>query len=588
MCGIAGIILDSKDRNLESLMEPLAEGIRYRGPDGVHSYQDPAGKFLFVHSLLKIMDKSDKSIQPISDEMGNVMILNGSIYNFEKLKKTYSLDPSYNDTQCLFSLLKTKGEKILPELEGMFAMAYYDVQNKYFLLARDRFGEKPLFYTSHEGALLFASSRRSLWNAGVPRVVDKNTALDFLCYNKLGVLQDLYVGIQQLRAGHYVKQNSFTHFEQIPIERISISEQGFDEVMRDSLEDAYQSDYPVAHSLSGGIDSGGLLSYSLEQGAPSVFSFRSIGYERDESEKVKTIEKYLNLDKVEWVQFPDDSLEILEDWKRISAIQEEPLASPSSMAQYYLYRKISHQSYRVLLEGQGSDEIFCGYPKYFMGLLFDHQISNSYIHSKSSPSEKKNWYKYLLYKFSPSAYRKLYRKKGKKIAQKYCIKSEFWNQYKAQINDEGIVAASGGVRKQMDWDSYQDLFVYILRTADRTSMYHNLELRLPYLHSGILSLASQLDDNELWRDGYFKYFLRNALKGKLPESILWEKNKNGFEAPLEVFIKEPGFSVLFAEASNYFFELGWTESKELKLDLENSDDQMMAWKFVSLYLALSS
>ncbi len=588
MCGIAAYIKFGGDQIPKHCAENLAEGIVHRGPDGTHVMHDAQERFVFVHTLLKIMDKSDGAIQPIQDDEGNVLIFNGSIYNYQELKSQYKLDADLNDTHTLFALLKIQGKRILGELEGMFALIYFDASQQHFLIARDRFGEKPLFYAhTSSGDLILASERKSLWNLGIPKKPKVATALNFLLYNDLGGLTELYEDIDYLAPGHFAVITD----GDIKTQEISYGkedeEKSLDACMLNSVKLTHIADFPIAHTLSGGIDSGGLLSYSKEIGRPEVFSFRSPGAVEDESTRTQRIAIFQGLNKVHWVEFPEPE-QILQDWRVLSQIHEEPLASPSSLAQYYLYQKIAETGHRVVLEGQGSDELFCGYTYYFEGLLSDKIPSAKYILHESNQEERRTWRKWFLHKLSPYVYQKLYRQKGMKIANMIHLDKTIWQQYQGHISDQRMKAAGQGVRNQMKRDRNLGLFQYILRTADRSSMFQHIEVRLPYLNSNIIDLSARLQLPELWQSGYFKYYLRKYWKGRLPDDILWRKEKNGFEAPYDKLLAHEEFKNLLKEATYYFHNMGWLARDE-PIEEKNIEPllyQIMAWKMVSLYLAI--
>ncbi len=590
MCGIAAYINIKDRKSISDYAGMLAEGIAHRGPDGLRSYADPDSRFLFIHSLLKIMDRSDAASQPIKDSLGNVLIFNGSIYNYKDLQSKYALSENLNDTQTLLALLGVKGAAILQEIEGMFALVYFSAKEEKYLVARDRYGEKPLFY-AHDplGNWVLASERKSIWNVGVEKQVNKYVALDFLLYNKLGSLCSLYSSVAMVPPGHYgyIRGDNEISFEPIPF-LDDVPSGSWDEIMQRSIELSNISDFPIAHTLSGGIDSGGLLSYVSEKRMPEVYSFSSPGFENDEKENTQLVAEKLGIEKVNWVHFPDRISQIMEDWKEISRIHEEPLASPSSMAQYYVYKNIAKDCYRVVLEGQGSDEHFCGYTYYFEGILSEGIVSSAYLLAEATKMEKKTYQKWRLYKSFKPLYSKLYKSKARKLAISIGINQEVWKEYSLGIKDERMESASKGVRNQMSEDRVHGLFQYILRTADRSSMYNHVEVRLPYLYSDIINTAKKLDNQYYWKDGYYKTFLRMKFAKRLPEEIVTQKKKVGFEAPFGLIVESKIFQKYLEEAYAYFKNLGWL-SPHAKLEHKSLDTDtynLLAWKIVALYFAI--
>ncbi len=590
MCGIAAYLNFNQRDSISDFAGLLAEGIAHRGPDALHSYSDPDSRFLFVHALLKIMDRSKAAIQPIRDAEGNVMVFNGSVYNYKDLQKKYNLSSSLNDTQTLMKLLGTQGASIFYQIEGMFALIYYAADTGKFLVARDRYGEKPLFMARCPmGNIALASERKSLWNLGIDKKVNPMVAMDFLFYHKLD-LSALYLNIQAIPPGHFAYIESSADADFIPI-KYSTDDDGedWDSLMHKSVRHAHVADFPVAHTLSGGIDSGGLLSYVVETQKPDVYSFTSPGFVHDEKEASSQVARSLGIEEVKWVTFPKSISALMADWKEISRIHEEPLASPSSMAQFYIYKQIARDMHRVVLEGQGSDEHFCGYTYYYLGLLTDNIPSLQYILTESTPAEKTMYKKWLMYKNLKPLYKKMYVRKGHHLAQAMGFSPDMWKEYASAIVDPKMKAAQyGGVRHQMEEDRLHGLFQYILRTADRSSMYNHLEVRLPYLNSGIISRALALEDEDYWYEGYYKKYLRDSLSARLPKNILEQKKKIGFEAPYGRVVESIVFKRELDTALDYFKKLGWlqpqSELKSSMLDPETYN--LLAWKIVALYYAI--
>ncbi len=591
MCGIAAYLNFKQRKSISDFAGHLASGIAHRGPDGIRSYEDEQGRFLFIHSLLKIMDRTDAARQPVRDEQGNVLIYNGSIYNYKELQKKYNISSSLNDTLTLLLLLRSVGPEVLSEIEGMFALVYFSAQDASYIVARDRYGEKPLFYaTCPLGNLVLASERKSIWNIGVEKQVNKFVALDFLLYHQLGNLSGLYHHIQAVPPGHYavLRDESVPNFIPIHYPENYKGTENWDALMRKSVELTHIADFPIAHTLSGGIDSSGLLSYVVEKGEPEVFSFTAPNYARDEQAATQKSADYLGISQVQWVEFPQSPKTIIEDWARISRIHEEPLASPSSMAQYYVYQQVSDQGFRVLLEGQGSDEHYCGYNWYFAGLLSDGAIPLSYLMSKASAQERKTYRKWRLHKYMRFLYNRLYKSKGKRLAKVIHVEDKLWKEYAKGLQDSKFAVAREGVKSQMTADRRQGLFQYILRAADRSSMYHNVEVRLPFLYSHIIEQASALSDAQYWEQGYYKAYLREQLQGRIPADILTQKAKIGFEAPYGRIIESKKFKEVLVEATLYLQELGWLKkgSKLLPTAIDTDTYNLMAWKIVALYFAI--
>jgi asparagine synthase (glutamine-hydrolysing) len=557
MCGIAGIIqLPSAGYTGEQLAK-MTLALAHRGPDGEGHYSNADQTALLGHRRLSIIDRTDAGQQPMEYRGRYRIVHNGEIYNYKELKaeleqKGYSFR-SQTDTEVIVAAYDCWKEECLTRFDGMFAFAIWDEQKRELFAARDRFGEKPFFFFHDQHRFLFASEMKALWSVGIDKVPNQKMLFNFITIGYTGNPENreetFYEKIRQLPPASYLKFSLVyfqymisTWWEMDPeFEDKEITEaeaiEEFTTLFQSSVKRRLRSDLPVGTSLSGGLDSSSIVAmiHSLHHPNNSQQTFTAAfdGFEKDESAFASSVAREFNLQQ-HIARFTADDL--LNDWDKLCYHQEEPFGSSSIYAQYKVYEKAREEGITVLLDGQGADEILAGYSSYY------------------------KWYWQELFRK-----RKLYRSKELQYARERGIheKFDYRNMIAAYfpayatvvLERHYLVKAIGHKDLTPDFVQLQSKEAYyappeyftlngvlhfntcthglneLLRFADRNSMAHGREVRLPFLDHELVEFVFSLPAHFKIRQGWSKWLLRKSMDKKLPDSINWRTGKVGFEPP---------------------------------------------------------
>lgn len=384
MCGICGVLNPKGITEEEQLaIERMKSTLTHRGPDGASTYLDPDGLIILGHTRLKIIDLSERAAQPMPNETGDVWVAyNGEIYNFLELRRALEQQghcfKSASDTEVLVHLYEEKGERMLEDVNGMFAFALWDRARRRLLLVRDRLGVKPLVYTQLGDKLLFASELKALLqHPEMPREIDLHALLLYLTFNYIPAPYTIFNGIYKLEPAHYIvadatrngdlKVETRRYWELQPKQDALLTDRDeIKEQLRRLLDDAVSirlvADVPLGAFLSGGVDSSlvvGLM--AMHQAKVKTFT---VGYEDipayDERRYAKIIAQKYGTDHHKIILTSRDVQRLL--WKVLNNI-DEPFGD-SSLIPYYVVSYATRQHATVALSGDGGDEVFGGYTKY--------------------------------------------------------------------------------------------------------------------------------------------------------------------------------------------------------------------------------
>ncbi|MGH7164814.1 MAG: asparagine synthase (glutamine-hydrolyzing), partial [Nitrospiraceae bacterium] len=380
MCGIAGMLsLTGRPLERPELVQAMMDRLVHRGPDEQGRFVNPARTVSLGHRRLRIIDL-ETGRQPLGNEDGSVMItFNGEIYGFQILRDMLlgrgHRFQTKTDTEVMVHLYEEDHAGFLQLLKGMFAFALWDERTQSLLLARDRVGKKPLYYTTHRGMFLFASELQAL--LAVPelsRELDELALDQYLTLGYIPAPRTIYRQIQKLEAGHSLLVKSGSSGEALRKERYwaphgtlqepidwQEAKQELVRCLREATALRMVSDVPIGCFLSGGVDSSTVLSFMAELSPQPVQTF-SIGFvEEDYSElsHARTIARHFGTDHHEYVLEPD-AVGILDE---LAAHFGEPFADPSALPMWYL-AQLTRKSVTVALTGDGGDELFGGYAWY--------------------------------------------------------------------------------------------------------------------------------------------------------------------------------------------------------------------------------
>ncbi len=566
MCGIAGKFNFATGEPVsQELIRSMCDKMRYRGPDDSGVYAEgPVG---LGHRRLSILDLSELGHQPMASEDGAIWITyNGEIYNFQLLrddlnKKGYHFK-SDCDTEVLIYLYREYGESCLDYLRGMFAFGIWDVQQSKLFLARDRIGKKPLFYYLNGQTLVFASEIKAiLEDPIVKKEINAEALCDYFKYLYVPDPKTIYKNIYKLEPGHSLTITKEKRIDKTYWDVSFRSEiQGEEEICHrliETLSESTQirmiSDVPLGAFLSGGIDSSAVVAMMAAASAQPVTTC-AIGFDSKEYDEIAYARLISDKFKTDHHEFTvnQNAEDILKD---LAYFFDEPFADASAVPTYYV-SKLAREKVTVALSGDGGDENFAGYEKYYID-----DIENRFRNVIPKPL-RQGLFPGLAQLMSPWNLRFLQKATtllttlGHEADYGYYLtNSEFeerlWGKtinddLKAQIKDYDPSLATLAVYNKADTDDhlskilYTDLKTYlpgdILVKVDRMSMAHSLEVRAPILDHHMIELAAAIPFHLKYNRGNKKYILKKALKDILPAEVMHRK-KMGFSVPLAAWLR---------------------------------------------------
>lgn len=590
MCGIAGIV-SLCDKNISSsTITLMTDAIAHRGPDGEGFWMDANSQISLGHKRLSIIDLSNAASQPMHYGERYSIVFNGEIYNYIELKEKLILSGfrfnSESDTEVLLALYSQKGPDCLKDLDGMFAFAVWDSLNKTLFCARDRFGEKPFYYSIHDGYLYFGSEMKALWAAGVPKIVNQEMLYYYLEYSQIHHPYDksitFYNNIFKLPPSHFFilhnKVGNITLQQYWSLENLQINppkseneaKAEFLNLLQTSVGRRLRSDVPVGSSLSGGLDSSAIVCMidQLKADLPisqNTFSARFPGFKKDEGEYMQYVVKYTNVKP--HFTFPDAE-GFLNDFDTLFKHQEEPFSSSSIYAQYCVMKLAAENNVIVLLDGQGADEMLAGYPyyyrSYFQELKNSDQEKKRILEMKAyadmqngNVSIYKDWKNYIFTSF-PAVHNVLLNF----ITFLYSLsKNKYTSSYKNEMSYIKFAPSKyASLAEHLIADITGGNLEDLLRYSDRNSMAHSREVRLPFLSHELCEFVCKLPSEYKIKNGWTKWIQRIALESILPPQITWRKDKIGYEPP----------------------QAQWMNSKKIKDLIMNSKEILYDEKIISL------
>ena len=581
MCGIFGYI-GKRKINLKKATDIIA----HRGPDaeGFLQYIPAKNEINRSHIIefeglkvalgfrrLAIIDLEDRSNQPYSDSSGKYHItFNGEIYNYLEIRNIlvrigYQFRTD-SDTEVLLKAYIEWGNDCFNRFNGMWALAIIDLPKRKVVCSRDRFGIKPFFYhQTKEGAILWASEIKQFFATGVEKVLNENVIKDFIDKNIIDFSDETFFsGINHIPAGHLMEVTLENKEPEIIIKRywelvekeeyldISYSEaqERFKYLFLDSIKLRFRSDVPVGSCLSGGLDSSSIVSVAAHSLNIPIHTFTSKFDIKafDESQYVHMLSEYYPNIHSKFCQLNEDLF--LSEIDQVLFHQDEPFGSMSILAQWEVMKLAKHNDVKVLLDGQGGDELLAGYRKYYAFYLkekllkgqlgkFGSAFYNLIINREFQFFDFKQFKRYL------------------EINPRLNYYSELGKRLKSRVNIG--LGATNGTRDRSKLDVEKFSFPPLLRFEDRNSMAFSIETRVPFMDYRLVEFLYSIDSDHKIKDGYTKAIMRDALDGILPEMIQKRKSKLGFSTPQEIWMGgklKPFFVDYFSHMKNPYFNIG--------------------------------
>lgn len=570
MCGIAGILNTKLNGypDLEAHLRAMNSIQAHRGPDDDRIWTHSQGFVGFAHRRLSIIDLKTGS-QPMTDTLNNVICYNGEIYNYielrEQLKESYVFKTT-SDTEVILAAYQKWGADCVNHLRGMFSFAIWDESKRQLFCARDRFGIKPFYYTVTGGAFIFASEAKTL----VPFLKSIQTDLDglkdyFVFQLCLGD-KTLFKDVKQLLPAHTlvvkngqveVKRYWEVHYALDWEHTKSYFQDTARELLEDSVKFHLRSDVPVGAYLSGGIDSSLVSTLARKyqkRGEFKVFNGRfNLGREYDESEYAQEVAQRNGFTLFE---VDIDSQDFIKNIQKVIYHLDYPVAGPGSFPQY-MVSQTAGKELKVVLGGQGGDEVFGGYARYLLAyfeqciigaidgtlhsgnfiVTYESIIPNLRTLQGYEPLMKEFWSDGLF----ESRDRRYFRLINRANTLKDEINWEILEPYSAfEVFKE--IFWGKNVQKESYFDSmthfdFKTLLPSLLQVEDRMSMAHGLESRVPILDHPLIEFVATAPSNVKFENGSLKQLLKAAFHDMLPEKILNRKDKMGFPVPLNEWMR---------------------------------------------------
>lgn len=573
LCGLVGVLAPSeRDPGRDRTVRRMAATLEHRGPDGAN-FAFRQGCALGFRRLA-IIDPDAHEIPPFSSEDGQIWtVCNGEIYNADGLRADLETRGhrfrTHVDTEILPHLYEEHGADLVQLLDGMFAFAIWDERDRRLVLGRDRAGEKPLFYARTEHAFLFASELRALLeHPRAPRALDAVGFRRFMTHDFFPAPHSPLAGVFKLPAGHLAVITErdtevrcywdlAQHFEERDAKRGAAGiARALDERIAKAVERRRKSDVPVGVFLSGGIDSSLVLAHMAEQMGPGVPAF-SLGHEDasfDEARYAKRTAEHFGADYHELILGRDD---LEEGLRLVSAGFDEPLGDASIIPTHLLSR-FARQQVKVVLSGEGSDELFGGYPTYF-----GHRVAEVFarlpglaqrglaraVKAFAPVSMGNVGIDYLVERFLSGAQLDRVERHHTWFGSVPPARhGELFSPGLLDVLRDDDPFASGRARVEgkglpdaLSELLYTDFTMYLqdglLTKVDRSSMLASLEARAPFLDHELAEYSAAIPSRLKLRGKTGKLILRRAARGRLPKEVL-TRRKRGFNIPFSKWLLE--------------------------------------------------
>lgn len=546
MCGIAGILyFDEKTLKKFNNNQKILDLLKHRGPD--HQGFKEFDNCTLFHSRLEILDTTGASNQPFLDiENKNCLVFNGEIFNYKEFYKTQTSLKTTGDVEILFNLLKNHGKKCLNDLNGFFAFGFFNEDNNSLLVARDRFGVKPLYYFKDDEKFAFASELKPLLELSGKQELNFDQVNTYFRFNYCAGPETIFKNIYRLQPGQFIEvKNKTVSIKNWYVAPKTNTLNNFTDLLEDAVKLRLHADVPVGTFLSGGVDSS-IISALAKKNKSDLHTF-SIGFKDeaffDETNYAELVAKHINSNHHTFKLSEDDLLNNIESF--LNCI-DEPFAD-SSAFNFYMLSKFTKKYVKVALSGDGADELFKGYNKH-KALLMSENNLNKIIAGTISP---------LLALSSGSRQGALSNKTRqlKKFNALVQLSSIEKQKYLASISTQTEVEA---LLKERSNPSYFDSLFKISETysnfnfedsfdlqtvladdmlvkADRFSMQQGVEIRNPFLDYRVVEFALNLERHKKINKGAQKIILKESFAHFLPAQI-FDRSKKGFEVPLHKWL----------------------------------------------------
>lgn len=556
MCGIAGIISKSDSANYYKALEIMLNVQNHRGPDEKNIYA--TNKIFIGHNRLSIIDIKGGQQPMISSKKETLISFNGEIYGFKVIREKIKYDFKTNsDTELIIALYEQNGIDFLKKLPGMFAFSIWDFKKEKLILARDRFGEKPLYYALGKGGeFIYASEIKAIIKSGL---VDIELSIDAIgeYLQNLNVQNDsIFKNIKKLNPGCYLEYSkgiiNISNFYHYPKTNFDLTYDealhNFGTIFNNSLKNQLISDVPLGILLSGGLDSSFITAKGISLNSDlKTFTFN---FSEDQNQDTYYSNLLIENKKINNISLSDNGIKISEMLLKMNEIFDEPFADSSNIPTY-LITKEARNHVKVLVGGDGADELFGGYDWRYMPYQDLKKDSNylKYIFNRicHKISNKQKFYFRILNhrKENFDTYIKAAKSTGNYFSDSEISQILDFNKRDKRISFK----TENNFNDFLKFDMQTYLQNDILKKTDMTSMYNSIELRAPFLDYELSDFIMSLPPNFKIDKSQTKKFLKDSSREILPSQIL-KRSKQGFGSPIGSWLKRDDVKDLKHETLN--------------------------------------
>lgn len=544
MCGIAGNISFNNTVSNKAMVEAMCSNLKHRGPDNQEVLEH--GEACLGHRRLAIIDLDSASNQPFVSKCGNFSIVfNGEIYNYLELAEKYKMDcKTKSDTEVLLLGLISNGKDFINELNGFFSFLFWDNSRRKGILVRDRLGIKPLYYYHNDQELTFCSELLPFKNHKIKFSLDKRALTDYFKFNYVPAPSTILKGVKKMMPGQLLEidENGIKLEKYYFIKGKKSEPKDFQNLLEDSVSLRLRADVPLGCFLSGGVDSS-VISLLAKRSKADLKTY-SIGFPQskyfDESPFAEEVAKKIGSDH-QTIKLSDDK--IIDQIDDVLSAYDEPFADSSSIAAYFLAQETA-KSVKVVLSGDGADEMLGGYNKHeaFLRSItpnFKNTIakSSSVIFKKNAGSRSGKWanklrqlrkYADLLKETNLNRYDYLAAFQNEEFLKDILLQNE--TPTKVDLENADLKSF---LLADLNFVLPNDM----LKKMDFASMRHSLELRTPFLDHRLVESSQGLNQKNWIHGGRRKKVLYDLYYKELPSNV-WNRPKHGFEVPLSRILDE--------------------------------------------------
>jgi asparagine synthase (glutamine-hydrolysing) len=559
MCGIAGLVWKTTaGKRIEDFRAAAAQ-LEHRGPDSSGEYLDE--QILLIHYRLAILDLSPSGHQPykLGEPPFGIGVYNGELYNYRALAESFNLSVTTAcDTEVVFRSISKNGSDILRDYNGIFALAYYRPDSSELLLARDRFGVKPMYFVNTPDYFAFASEAKVLYTFAPTLTLNPRVLHEFLRFGSSMSMETIVTGVRKVAPGHYLRLGMSTgELEEAPYWSVEAdlvpqsTPAGYNEavvqtrqLLGDAVERQCLSDVPVGAYLSGGLDSSLVVALASQRTSKTLSTF-SVRFEGSNDSELPLAREVADRYRTDHHEMEISTRGIESDIEGLILQYDEPFADPAALPLHLMAQKCAPIA-KVILQGDGGDELFAGYGRHLDLSQRRRRIALfallAHAHPKKSARQRfADRFHDLAAQPRHNRFGELTRSsKGLRLEQVLSgeLRARALAESPLSVFEQGaeVVRDLDPVRQMLLIDMVAILPHTFLEKVDKVNMWHSVEARVPMLDNELVDYVSGLPSDYKIKGGRTKRLLRDVAKGVIPQSVL-QGRKQSFGTPIDTWLR---------------------------------------------------